>query len=138
MMKKGSLMSIGAQSFWGKVFVGGLWIAIGITNMFDGTVMSVIHTALLLVGVFDMVFLCRTKVEKTDEMADYNYMKAKAKTRDVMHYVYCVGAILTALVFGLLQKFDIVWPKVISSMFFVLMGIQDLTTGLIFRRLEAE
>lgn len=138
MKKEKSQMSVGAQTFWSKTVAGLLWIGVGITDMFDGLVMNIIHILLLVGAIAVFVVLMRANREEDDEMSDYNYMKAKAKTRNLMHYVYCGGAILSALVFGLLQNADIYWAQVISGLFFILMGIQDLITGIVFRRLEAE
>lgn len=82
--------------------------------------------------------MTKCKHEEDDEMSEYNYMKAKANTTRVMHYVFCVAMIASPLVYKLLQDVDVNWVRVVSRMFFALMGIQDITTGLIFRRLEAE
>ena len=138
MKRENSQMSIGTQTFLGKIVIGLLWIGVGVTDMFDILAMNIVHAALLAGTVVVLVVVMRTNLEEHDEMADYNYMKAKAKTRDVMHFVYCGAAIVSALVFGLLQKADIYWAQVISSLFFILMGIQDLITGIVFRCLEAE
>ena len=138
MKKEKSQMSIGAQTFLGKTVIGLLWIGVGITDMFDSLVMNIVHAVLLVGTIVVLVVVMRANREEDDEMSDYNYMKAKARTRDLMHFVYCGAAIVSALVFGLLQNVDIYWAQVISGMFFILMGVQDLITGIVFRRLEAE
>lgn len=56
--------------------------------MFDGIVMNFGHALLLLAGVVVMVAVMKANREEDDEMSAYNYMKAKAKTRDLMHIVY--------------------------------------------------
>lgn len=131
-------MSIGSQTFLGKVVIGVLWLALGITDMFDGLIMNIVHAAVFVGTLAVLVVVIRANREEDDEMSDYNYMKAKAKTRDLMHFVYGGAAVVSALVFGLLQNVDIYWAQVISGLFFILMGIQDIITGIIFRRLEAE
>lgn len=138
MKKEKTPMSISTHSFWSSIVIGILWISAGITDMFEGIVMNIIHILLLIGGIVILVVVMRANREEDDEMSDYNYMKAKAKTRDLMHIVYCCAAIISALVFGLLQNADIYWAQVISGLFFILMGIQDLITGIVFRRLEAE
>ena len=138
MKKEKTPMSISTQSFWSSIVIGILWIGVGITDMFDGLVVNIVHAVLLASTIIVMVAIMKAKREEDDEMSDYNYMKAKAKTRDLMHFVYCGSAIVSALVFGLLQNADIYWAQVISGLFFILMGIQDLITGIVFRRLEAE
>lgn len=131
-------LSIAQQVFWGSIVVGILWIIIGITDMFNNTPAKIIHIILLLSTVAIVIFLMRANCEGQDEMSDYNYMKAKARTRDLMHYVFCGAAIVSALTFGLLKHAAIDWPQVIVGIIFILMGIQDLITGIVFRRLEAE
>jgi len=138
MKREKSQMSIGTQTFLGKTVIGLLWIGVGITDMFNSLIMNIVHAVLLVGSIVVLVVVIRATREEDDEMSAYNYMKAKARTRDLMYFVYCGAAVTSALVFGLLQNADIYWAQVISGIFFILIGIQDLITGIVFRRLEAE
>ena len=138
MKRKKRQMSIGTQIFLGKTVIGSLWIGVGITDMFDSLVMNIVHAALLVGTIAVLVVMMKANLEKDDEMFDYNYMKAKARTRDLMHFIYCGAAVASALVVSLLQNADIHWAKVIAGMFFILIGVQDFITGIVFCRLEAE
>ena len=73
-----------------------------------------------------------------DEMAEYNYTKAQAKAGGALDMVLCIASIVFALGFGLVQNMDISWTRIISLIFFVLLGIHNLLIGLFFRKLEAE
>ena len=131
-------MSIKSQMFWGKIFAGMLWICTGIFGMIDTLACHIVQIVCLLGGILILSVLLKSKHEKDDEMSEYNYMKAQAKTTRVMHFVFCIGMIASPLVYKLLQDVDVSWIRVVSQMFFLLIGVQDITTGLIFRRLEAE
>ena len=138
-MKKGNTkMSVSAQSFLGKIVLGLLWIGVGITNIFDDLAMIIIHALLLVSTIIVLVVLLRANCEKDDEMSDYNYMQAKAKTRDLMHCVYAGIAVIVPFAVYLLHNDNIFRTQTISALFFILMGVQDLITGIMFRRLEAE
>ena len=131
-------MSIGTQMFWGKIFVGCTWIGSGVFGIFDNLVCDILHIICLLSAIIVMVVLMRVDLEEDDEMAEYNYTKANAKTTRYMHIVYCVCSVLSAVVGGLLKDAGIPWHRVIPELFFLLMGIQNIITGVIFRKLEAE
>lgn len=131
-------MSIKNQMFWGKIFVGILWIGTGILGMVDTLPCNIVQMVCLLGGVVILTVLLKSKLEKDDEMSEHNYVKAQAKTNRIMHYVFCIAMIATPLIYKLMQDIDVSWVRVVSQMFFILMGIQDISTGLVFRRLEAE
>ena len=136
-MKK-EIMPIGKQIFLSKIFVGCTWIGSGAFGIFDNLACNILHLLCLAAAVTVMVVLMRADLEEDDEMAEYNYTKANAKTTTVMHIVFCAGSVLSAIVVGLLKDTNIPWHRVISEMFFLLMGIQNIVTGIIFRKLEAE
>lgn len=136
-MKK-ELMPIGKQIFLSKIFVGCTWIGSGAFGMFDNLVCNILHLLCLVAAVTFMVVLMRADLEEDDEMAEYNYTKANAKTTKVMHIIYCACSVLSIVVIYLLKDADILWYRVIPEMFFLLMGIQNIVTGIIFRKLEAE
>lgn len=136
-MKKEPL-SIGTQMFWGKIFVGCAWIGYSVLGIFDYLVCDILQIACLLSAIVIMVVLMRIDLEEDDEMAEYNYTKAKAQTTKYMHIVFCVCSVLSAILVGLLKDAGIPWHRVIPEIFFLLMGIQNIITGIIFRKLEAE
>lgn len=123
------------------ILVGAMWIGIGIIGMFDVKILERIRLILLAgsLVVISMV-VARYRSAKSDEMFEYNCMKAKAIAAQAMHYVYCALMILSALVVSLLMKanVDLNWARAISSGFFVLMGIQSIITGIALWYLEAE
>lgn len=131
-------MSIGMQMFWGKIFIGCAWIGSGICGIFDNLLCNILHIVCLAAAVAVMVVLMRVDLEEDDEMSQHNYTEAKAKTTNVMHIVFCICSILSALFFGLLKNADLPWHRIVAEMFFLLMGIQNIVTGIIFQRLEAE
>ena len=131
-------MSISTQSFLGSIVIGLLWIVVGIVRIFDNPFLEIIHIILLALVLTVMFIVIKANREEDDEMSHYNDLKAKAKTRDIMQFVYGGSAIISAVVFGLLQNQEISWVRIIISIFFILMGIQDIITGIVFHSLEAE
>ena len=93
-------MSIGTQMFWGKIFVGCTWIGSGVFGIFDNLVCDILHIICLLSAIIVMVVLTRVDLEEDDEMAEYNYTKANAKTTRYMHIVFCVCSVLSAIGVG--------------------------------------
>ena len=94
--------------------------------------------ALLAAIIFIGIFIFTAKFEKNDEMSEFNYMKAQAVSSTVMYYFFCIAAIVSALIFGIIKLDSRTFVYIISSMFFVIIGIQDIVIGIVFRRLEAE
>lgn len=131
-------MTIGRQMFWGKIFVGFAWIGTGISGMFDNLAASILRIACLVAAIVVMVVLMRVDLEEDDEMSQHNYTAANATTAKVMHIVFCICSILCALGMGLLKDVEVPWNRVVPQFFFLLMGIQNIITGVIFRKLEAE
>lgn len=131
-------MSIGRQMFWGKIFVGCAWIASAVCGVFDNLACSILYIICLGSAIAVMVVLMRIDLEEDDEMSLYNYTQAKAKTTNVMHIIFCVCSILSALCFGLLKDVALPWHRIIAELFFLMIGVQNLVTGIIFKKLEAE
>lgn len=136
-MKKEPLR-VGTQVFWGKIFVGCAWIGYSIFGIFDNLACNILQIICSLPAIVVMVVLMRIDLEEHDEMAEYNYTKAKAQTSQYMHIVFCVCSVLSAIIVGLLKDAGVPWHRVIPVLFFLLMGIQNIITGIIFRKLEAE
>ena len=108
--------------------------------MFNSIVADVFNILFLAAAIVSIVIVFKIGRigDDGDEMAEYNYTKAKATAGSMLHMLLCVLSMATAIFFGLLQDMDISWPRIISRMFFILMGIHNLMIGLVFRKLEAE
>lgn len=130
-------MRVGTQLFLGKTVAGLLWIGAGVSGCFRSIAGSIVSIGFLLLAAIIATILLKARAERSDEMARQNLMEAKSKTRDIMHMLYCVLAVAAASALGLLKDIDVSWPRMVSQLFFVLMGVQDLLTGIIFRKLEA-
>lgn len=140
MKKKERLIPVDTKIFWGQTVMGILWIGVGLTGMFDNLVCNILKILFLIAAIVVLVKvsrICRIG-DDSDEMAEYNYIKAQAKAGGALHMVLCIASIVFTLGFGLVQNMDISWTRIISLIFFVLMGIHNLLIGLFFRKLEAE
>ena len=140
MKKEEKLVPIGTTIFWGQTATGIFWIGAGLTGMFDNLVCDVLNILFLLAGIISLVKVL--KIGRTgddgDEMAEYNYLKAKANAGSILHMIICFASVASTACYALLQDLDISWPRVVSYTFFVIMGIHNLLIGLFFRKLEAE
>ena len=137
MKKKESRIPVGARMFWGQTVMGILWIGVGLTSMFDNLICSILKLLFLMVAIVALVKVSRIN-RIGDEMAEYNYIKAQAKAGGALFMVLCIASIVFSLGFGLVENMDISWTRIISHIFFVLMGIYNLLVGRFFRKLEAE
>ena len=129
--------SMKTQMFWGRVAPGCLWLLYAVVGIIKPDIVVLPFIAIgaaILIGVVFTVY----RGEREDEMAKENYMKARAYTTRAMYYVFCISAILSAIVFGLLKDCELNWPNIISKLFFVMMGVQDILSGVFFFKLEAE
>lgn len=134
-MKKS--MSYAEQIRLLKVVSGIAWIVVGISGCFENIVCSIIQILALLVCIINIVRVSVAKKENSDEMADENLCKAKAKTLDIMHGVFCVIAIAAMFVFGR-NTITLDWTKAIPAVFFIVLGVAELSVGVAFRKLEDE
>ena len=134
-MKKS--MSYAEQIRMLKVVSGIAWIVVGIFGCFENVVCSIIQILALLVCIINIVRVSVAKKENSDEMADENLCKAKAKTLDIMHGIFCVIAIAAMFIFGR-NTITLDWTKAIPAVFFIVLGVAELSVGVAFRKLEDE
>lgn len=140
MKNEEKLVPIGKTIFWGETITGVFWIGAGLTGMFDNIVCHILNILFLLSGIISLVkvFKISRTGDDSDEMAEYNYLKAKASAGSMLHRIICFMALGSTVFYALMQDLDISWPRVVSYLFFVLMGVHNLLIGLYFRKLEAE
>ena len=134
-MKKS--MSFAEQIRLLKVISGVAWIVVGISGCFENIICSIIQVLALLVCITNIVRVSVAKKENSDEMADENLCKAKAKTLDMMHGIFCVIAIAAMFILGR-NTITLDWSEVIPAAFFILLGVEELSVGVAFRKLEDE
>ena len=140
MEKKERTIPVGTKMFWGQTVMGILWIGVGLTSMFDNLICSILKLLFLMAAIVALVKVNRMNRigDDGDEMAEYNYIKAQAKAGGALFMVLSIASIVFSLGSGLVENMDISWTRIISHIFFVLMGIYNLLVGRFFRKLEAE
>ena len=140
MKKEKKVIPVGTTIFWGQTATGIFWICAGIFGMIDTLLCDILNVLFLMAAIIAFIKLVKIwRVgDNGDEMSEYNYIKAKAKAGSVLHIVLCAASVATAFGFGLLQNANISWPRIISYMFFILIGVHNLLIGVIFCKLEAE
>ena len=140
MKKKESRIPVGVRMFWGQTVMGLLWIGVGLTGMFDNLICSILNLLFLMAAIVVLAKVNRMNRigDDGDEMAEYNYIKAQAKAGGALFMVLSIASIVFSLGSGLVENMDISWTRIISRIFFVLMGVYNLLVGRFFRKLEAE
>ena len=140
MKKKESRIPVGVRMFWGQTVMGISWIGVGLTGMFDNLICSILRLLFLMAAIVALFMVNRMNRigDDGDEMAEYNYIKAQAKAGGALFMVLSIASIVFSLGSGLAENMDISWTRMISRIFFVLMGIYNLLVGRFFRKLEAE
>ena len=140
MKKKERRIPVGTKIFWGQTVMGILWTSVGFIGMFDNLICNILKILFLVAAIVALVKVIRIGRigDDSDEMAEYNFIKAQAKAGGVLFMVLCIASIVFALGFDLVQNVDYNWTRIISHIFFVLAGIYNLLIGQFFRKLEAE
>ena len=140
MEREGKVFPIGTSIFWSQTATGIFWIGAGLIGMFDNIVCNILNVLFLLAGIAALaksINIARIG-DDGDEMAEYNYTKAKANAGNTLYLILCVASLVSTASFDLMQDLSIDWPRFISHLLFILIGAYNLLTGLFFRKLEAE
>ena len=140
MKKNERLIPVGTKIFWGQTVMGILWIGVGLMDMFDNLICSILEMLFLVAAIVVLGKVNRINRigDDGDEMAEYNYIKAQAKAGGALFTVLCIASIVFSLGSGFVENMDISWTRIISRILFIFLGIHTLLIGLFFRKLEAE
>lgn len=126
--------------FWKQTVMGLLWIGAGILSIFDNVVCKVLRILFLVAAIIGSVKSIKMAYigDDADEMAENDYARAKAYAGETLEIMVCF--MLPAFVFGeqFLQSLDVNWLSVIPQLGIFFVGVYNLLSGLIFRKLEAE
>lgn len=136
MKSSGKGITLFTQMFVGKIFVGFCWVAAGVSGYADSIISHVLQILFLLGALLSTFVLLRLKKEESDEMAIANYVKAKATSSDIIHIVMCIATFLVPLLAMVPASETWNWPRVMAHSFFVLIGMQNLITGILFQNYE--
>jgi len=118
---------------------GVLCVLVGVAKLFEGVVFEVISLVLLIVLIVNLVRVIRKPAQSADEMADTNLTQAKAVVVDAFSKIACIVLILFEILVFLMPNWNLqISANWITGILFAAMGIKDLCTGIVFRRLEAE
>lgn len=116
---------------------GALWIAAGVFGIFDNKPCKIISVIMLALALLSQTFSIWGKFEKTDEMASANLSEAKAITLDYLRILIMIVYIVL-----LLMPNDVVagfnWNKIVYPALILLIGLPEVMTGLLFKKIEEE
>ena len=134
LVKEKRVMPVGRQIYLLKVISGIAWIVAGISYCFDSLFFDIVQIIAMSLNVCILFWVQFSKKEKMDEMADQDLMKAQSITMQIMHICLCIVA-CGVIIFG--DK-NIEWNTIIFAGLFIYMGIEELLTGVLFKRNEEE
>lgn len=116
---------------------GSLWCIAAIFAIFDTIPCKIISVILLFLALASQVFSIWGKFEKSDEMAASNLREAKALTLDYLRIIVMIIYIL----FLLFPK-DVLaswnWNQIICPALAFMIGLPEVLTGLLFKRIEED
>ena len=129
-------MSVTNQIKYMKTFNGVAWIFTGIFDIFDNIPCLILTIISLSCSIFLILKVQLSEKENEDEMASRNLSEARAKTLVRMHAILCIAATFLVIFvkFPIAHKID--WSQFIVPAFFIIIGIEDLLTGIYFKKLE--
>lgn len=137
-------MSLSTKVFWKKIILGILWLLAAVTGLFRNVrLLDFVHLLSLLSALVLNIAIFRFPADNFDEMAHANQQQAKAKALDILTYCL-IGIALT--VFMLSSYFPAQMSQLMIGtdhldlmvgFIFLILGLNSLITGLIFRKLEA-
>ena len=116
---------------------GLLWCIAAILWVFDNPACRMICVVLLAIAVFSQAFSIFGKFEKSDEMATANMREAKVVSLDISRIILLAVSVVLLIipkeVFSSINWRNIIYPAVVF-----MVGLPEVITGLMFKRIEEE
>ena len=142
LVKEKRVMPVGRQIYLLKVVSGIAWIVAGISHCFDSLFFDIVQFVAMSLCVCVLFWVQFSKKEKMDEMAEQDLMKAQSITMQIMHICLCIVA-CGVIIFEAISRnagfhMNVEWTTVLYAGLFLYMGIEDLLTGVLFKRNEEE
>ncbi len=133
---KDKVMSVKTQIKYLKTLNGIAWIITGISELFDNIPCIILTIVSLLCSIFLFLKVQLSEKEISDEMASRNLADARAMTLMQMHIGFCVASVFLIFFVEFPIAHQIDWSRFIVPAIFIILGIEDLLTGLYFKKLE--
>ena len=116
---------------------GLLWCIAAILWVFDNPACKGICVVLLAIAVSSQAFSIFGRFEKSDEMATANLREAKAVSLDISRIILLAVSVVLLMipkeVFSSINWRNIIYPAVVF-----MVGLPEVITGLMFKRIEEE
>ena len=116
---------------------GLLWCIAAIVWFFDNPVCRVIYVVLLAIAVFSQSFALFGKFEKSDEMAVANLNEAKAEALDITRILLLIVSVILIMIPDEMVS-SIGWSSIVYPAVVFMVGLPEVITGLMFKRIEEE
>lgn len=133
---KNNVMSVKNQIKYLKTLNGIAWVATGIFELFDNIPFLILTIISLSCSAFLMLKVQLSEKENEDEMASRNLSDARALTLMQMHIIFSGASIVLMIFVNFPIAHQIDWSRFIVPAFFIILGVEDLLTGMHFKKLE--
>lgn len=137
-------LSLSSKMLWGGIIIGILRVAFGIIGCFESVNIRFIATLFLVFSAVIQVVLFKVKSEEDDEMSESYLKEAKSTASDILNIIILclITVLLIASVFidtkEITKRLSVDILNLAIHIPYIFIGIKDIMTGTIFRKLEAE
>lgn len=137
-------LSISSKMLWGGIIIGIFRVAFGIIGCFESVDIRFIATLFLVLSAVIQVVLFMVKSEEDDEMSESYLKEAKSMASDISNIIILclITVLLIASVFvdtkEITKRLSADILNLAIHVPFIFIGINNIMTGVIFRKLEAE
>ena len=117
------------------------WLVYAFLSIFDNPVCSILASVALFICVIISIKSRCYATELDDEMSEYNLMKAKATTMDLLKIIICVILLLLAIVGLLREIFPVINETFKISLGLIvplILGITEIAIGFLFVKYEKD
>ena len=122
-----------------KTWHGFVWLVSGSLGFLGGFIYLISTLTALILCILILMRTLMAKKESPDEMAERNINRAKARAMDYMQLACLVLVLVGVAVFSLFDiHLNITPSMLLLNATFILMGMNDLLVGILFKKYEDE
>lgn len=132
------VMSIGKYMFLSYVVDGAGWLIAGIFSAFRNLPCMIICLISLSVAFYATSKASRAETEEDDEMSLQHLQEARAITQVRVYRLISIIAVVLLFMTRLPIMEGVEWRIILIPILYILLGVNGLSVGLTFKKLEEE
>lgn len=139
-MGKNNELPVAKQIWIIEVLCGSAWLIGGVAGLIDHPVFDTVFIVACVAAIAMQGWVLTAKKERYDEMADMNYNKARANAATITRLVSAIAGIGLILISAYRSEWlaGLRWETVLIRALFIVFGIENILTGILFKRYEEE